>query len=83
MQHSKKEIMLLKLDFAKAFDTIEHEAMIDIMKSMGFNDKWLSWIRKKIPLEDPPYFSMGCRDDNSTAAMVSDRETPSPRSFSS
>ena len=41
-QQSKQEIMLLKLDFAKAFDTIEQEAMIDIMKSMGFNEKWIS-----------------------------------------
>ena len=44
-QSSRKEIMLLKLDFAKAFDMIEHEAMIEIMKNMGFNDKWLGWIR--------------------------------------
>ena len=44
-QASKRQIVLLKLDFAKAFDTIEHEAMINIMKHMGFNEKWLSWIR--------------------------------------
>ena len=42
---SKKEIMLLKLDFAKAFDTIEHDPMVNIMKQLGFNDKWLSCIR--------------------------------------
>lgn len=36
--------MLLKLDFAKAFDTIEHTAMLGIMKHMGFNERWLSWI---------------------------------------
>lgn len=36
---------MLKLDFAKAFDTIEHEAMLEIMKCMGFNDKWLGWIK--------------------------------------
>lgn len=41
---SGRECFLLKLDFAKALDTIEHEPMIQIMRSMGFNDKWLSWI---------------------------------------
>lgn len=42
---SKKEIVLLKLDFAKAFDTIEHDSMINIMQHMRFDDKWLGWIR--------------------------------------
>jgi len=37
--------MLFKLDFAKAFDTIEHDPMINIMNNMGFNDKRLSWIK--------------------------------------
>ena len=44
-QASKKDIVLLKLDFAKAFDTIDHTAMLTIMKNMGFNDKWLGWVQ--------------------------------------
>jgi hypothetical protein len=45
-QKSQQKIILLKLDFAKAFNTIDHYAMIKIMKQMGFDDKWLNWIHK-------------------------------------
>jgi hypothetical protein len=31
------------MDFAKAFNTIEHEEIIQIMKYNGFNSKWLKW----------------------------------------
>ena len=43
-QTSSQEVALLKLDFAKAFDTIEHEPMMNIMKHMGFDEKWLIWM---------------------------------------
>ena len=41
---SNREIIILNLDFAKAFDTIEHCAIIQIMRQMGFPEKWLQWI---------------------------------------
>lgn len=42
---SKREIILLKLDFEKAFDSIEHSALLSIMQSMGFSNKWLQWVQ--------------------------------------
>jgi retron-type reverse transcriptase len=41
-EKSNQEILLLKLDFAKAFDTIDHSAMLKIMQQMGFDEKWIS-----------------------------------------
>jgi hypothetical protein len=35
---SRKPIVILKLDFAKAFDTVERDAIIQVMKHMGFCD---------------------------------------------
>lgn len=42
---STNDIIILKLDFEKAFDKVEHELMIQIMKHKGMPDKWLSWMK--------------------------------------
>jgi hypothetical protein len=42
---SKTELIILKLDFEKAFDKIEHKAMLQIMEYKGFDNIWLGWMR--------------------------------------
>jgi retron-type reverse transcriptase len=36
---SKKEIIVLKLDFEKTFDTVEHELILQVLSHRGFGPK--------------------------------------------
>jgi hypothetical protein len=42
---TKKELVILKLDFEKSFDKVEHEYMLQIMEHKGLPPKWLQWMR--------------------------------------
>jgi hypothetical protein len=42
---SRQEIIILKLDFQKAFDKVEHSLMLKIMELKGFPDRWLTWMK--------------------------------------
>ena len=45
LKKKKKEGALLKLDFQKAYDTINLESLDNVLKEMGFDDKWRRWIK--------------------------------------
>jgi hypothetical protein len=41
---SRNPIIILKLDFEKAFDSLEHEALFMIMRQKGFGEPWIRWV---------------------------------------
>lgn len=48
LQHisaSKEWAVFIKLDFAKAFDTVEWEFLTTVMTARGFPDIWIRWVR--------------------------------------
>ena len=43
---SKREIIILKLDFAKVFDTVEHCVILQMLKALGCPDIWINWVNR-------------------------------------
>lgn len=42
---SGNEIVILKLDFEKAFDTMAHPFILNMLEAKGFDSRWLGWIK--------------------------------------
>jgi hypothetical protein len=41
---SKREIVILKLDFEKAFDLVEFSIVLDMLRAKSFPAKWILWV---------------------------------------
>lgn len=42
---SKKEIIIFKIDFEKAFDKVDYNAILYMLKHLGYGEKWIRWIK--------------------------------------
>lgn len=45
---SKKKGIILKLDFEKAYDSVNWEFLLSMMVNFGFGEKWVGWIKSCI-----------------------------------
>lgn len=41
----KTKLMVFKIDFEKAFDSVSWDYLFRVMNFMGFSEKWISWIK--------------------------------------
>jgi hypothetical protein len=48
IKHKKKERILLKLDFKKAYDKINWSFLFETLKQRGFCETWCKWIEKVV-----------------------------------
>ena len=44
VKKKKKAVVVLKLHFQKAYDTISYNFLDNVLQKMGFGDKWRKWI---------------------------------------
>lgn len=44
MKAKKKKAMLYKIDFAKAYDSVEWGYLREIMERFNFNSRWIQWV---------------------------------------
>ena len=42
---SKIPRVIRKLDIKRAYDNVNWETLLKLLKKMGFGEKWCSWIR--------------------------------------
>nr|GEY85333.1 RNA-directed DNA polymerase, eukaryota, reverse transcriptase zinc-binding domain protein [Tanacetum cinerariifolium] len=54
-KRKKKQSMIFKVDFAKAYDSVRWDYLLDVLHAFGFGPNWCKWIRE--PLVQ--VFSMG------------------------
>ncbi|GKC34835.1 RNA-directed DNA polymerase, eukaryota, partial [Tanacetum coccineum] len=44
-KRKKKQALIFKADFAKAYDSIRWDYLLDVLQAFGFGPKWCKWIR--------------------------------------
>jgi hypothetical protein len=63
--HSKRELVILKLDFEKAFDTIEHTTILAMLLELDVPTKWINWIKLILQLASSSILLNGVPRKNS------------------
>jgi hypothetical protein len=58
--HRKHPTVVLKLDFAKAFESVSWDSLMLILSARGFPDVWLGWMRDLFSTSHSAVLINGC-----------------------
>nr|GEY55029.1 putative RNA-directed DNA polymerase, eukaryota, reverse transcriptase zinc-binding domain protein [Tanacetum cinerariifolium] len=61
-KRKKSKLMVFKIDFEKAFDTISWDFLLQVMHFMGFSESWIKWI-------------LGCLHSTSSSILINGSPT--------
>lgn len=56
----RRPAVLLKLDFAKAFDTVNWKGMFAVLQARGFDDRWIGWLSSILTSSKSAVLVNGC-----------------------
>jgi hypothetical protein len=79
----KVPCLVLKLDFAKAFDSIEWASLRRILVALGFPTMWCDWMDQILTTSRSAILLNGVLGGGLTSGGGSGREIPSPPTSSS
>jgi hypothetical protein len=74
--HSRRQIIILKLDFIKAFDSVKHSAIIQMMHHLGFSENWITWTQKILQTMSTSVILNGVSGKTLPATGELDKGTP-------
>lgn len=72
---SKKDLIILNLDFEKDFDKLEHEVIIQVLKHKAFGPKWTSWVQSILQSGTSSILLNGVQEKYFTVEEVSGKVT--------
>lgn len=61
MHRSKQDILFLKLDIAKTFDTVLWDFLMEVLQQVGFGHRWRSWVTSLLASSSTSILINGCR----------------------
>ncbi|GAU51648.1 hypothetical protein TSUD_414700 [Trifolium subterraneum] len=78
---NKKDLLLFKVDFEKAYDSVDWDYLSDVMTKMNFPSVWRGWIMECVTSASAPVLVNGCPTDEFHFERTAPRGSSSPFLF--